>query len=95
MNKLEEQITADKFLQSWGINPIEPIYWDLEDRQITLNELLAEFGKLCVKQALEEQAEKAKVKKIEYNGSYNPEDWSTDYVIDKESITNYDYSNIR
>ncbi|MCE3278052.1 MAG: hypothetical protein K0S44_243 [Bacteroidetes bacterium] len=37
---------ATEFLKTKGIHPIEPIYWNLENRDIYLHELLAEFKSL-------------------------------------------------
>lgn len=36
-------MTAKKFLQEKGIHPTEPIYWDLKDTTISLEELMQEY----------------------------------------------------
>lgn len=40
---------AKEFLKNKGINPIEPIYWDLEHKQIQLDELMDEFAEQQLK----------------------------------------------
>lgn len=41
----KEEVTksAEEFLKEKGIHPTEPIYWDLEKRQISLDELMEEY----------------------------------------------------
>lgn len=36
-------MTAKEFLQEKGIHPTEPIYWDLKDTTISLDELMQEY----------------------------------------------------
>ena len=60
-----EQKTAEEYLKEKGIHPTEPIYWDLANKTISLNELLDEYAKqqqeIAVEKALEMASEKAKI----------------------------------
>ena len=42
-------MNAREFLKNKGINPIEPIYWDLEHKQIQLDELMEDFAEQQLK----------------------------------------------
>ncbi len=37
-------MTAKEFLKEKGIHPTEPIYWDLENTTISLDELMQEYA---------------------------------------------------
>jgi hypothetical protein len=40
----ESELNSKEFLQEKGIHPTEPIYWDLGDTTISLNELMQEYS---------------------------------------------------
>ncbi len=43
-------MNAIEFLNDKGIHPTEPIYWDLENTQISLDELMEEYANLKIKE---------------------------------------------
>jgi hypothetical protein len=55
---------ATEFLKTKGIHPIEPIYWNLENRDIYLHELLAEFKSLPSEREAEIRKEIEELKAI-------------------------------
>jgi len=77
---MKDTITADEFLYQRNPYPLS------DTARKTVNMSMIDFANYHVKKALEEQAEKAKTK---------TNDESTSIIVDKESITNYDYSQIK
>jgi hypothetical protein len=49
-----ENKQAREFLKGKGIHPTEPIYWDLEESRISLDELLEEYAKVSHQSQLRE-----------------------------------------